>query len=110
MKQRIRLTEGDLHRIVKESVGMVLKEGGPRINFATDNEGLEKKWLVYERLVHKIIEAKEDLKRITGNQNPDTPYYKEKDEHLWNFAHSIDQVLLEYGLEDGFDSTEDVTW
>lgn len=28
MKQRIRLTESDLHRLIKESVKQVLKEGG----------------------------------------------------------------------------------
>ena len=28
MKRRIRLTEGDLHKIVKESVNRILKEGG----------------------------------------------------------------------------------
>lgn len=28
MKRKVRLTEGDLHRIIKESVKRVLKEGG----------------------------------------------------------------------------------
>ena len=110
MKKLVRLTEGDLHRIVRESVKKTLKEGGLRVNYGADNDGLEKKWLAYERLVHKIIEAKEDLKRITSVQNYDTPYYQEKDEMLWNFANALDEVLAEYGLEDGFDSTENMTW
>jgi hypothetical protein len=109
-KKLVRLTESDLHRIVKESAKRILKEGGLRVNYGTDNESLEKKWLVYERLVHKIIEAKDDLKRITGNQGSDTPYYQKKDEMLWNFAHALDEVLAEYGLEDGFDPTEDMSW
>ena len=110
MKKTIRLTESDLYRIVNESAKRILKEGGLMVNYGTDNESLEKKWLVYERLVHKIIEAKDDLKRITGNQNVDTPSYQTKDEMLWNFANALDDVLAEYGLEDGFDPTEDMTW
>jgi hypothetical protein len=109
-KKLIRSTESDLHRIVKESVNKVLREGGLRVNYGTDNESLEKKWFVYDRLIHKIIEAKDDLKRITGNQDPDTPYYQKKDERLWNFTHALDKVLAEYGFEDGFDPTEDMSW
>ena len=38
MKQKIRLTEGDLHRIVKESVGKVLNKASYRKSAM--NEGL----------------------------------------------------------------------
>ena len=32
MKRKVRLTEGDLHRIIKESVKRVLREGGHLMN------------------------------------------------------------------------------
>ena len=32
MKRKVRLTEGDLHRIIKESVKRVLREGGHFMN------------------------------------------------------------------------------
>lgn len=108
--KKIRLTESDIHRIVKDATKKVLKEGGLRVNYGVDNDSLEKKWHTYENLIYKIRWAANDLKRITGNQNPDVPHYNKKDERLWNFANALEELLAEYGFESGFDSTEDMTW
>lgn len=37
MRQRIRLTESDLHRIVKESVNILLKEYTGNVGYTDDN-------------------------------------------------------------------------
>ena len=71
MKQRIRLTEGDLHRIIKESVREVLNEGDDtKSNFDGD---------VYKCVTNALISAfgKEQVNSlgtgiiVTNPQSPD---------------------------------------
>ena len=45
-KKPIRLTESDLHRIVKRSMNKVLNEGGMQVNFPNTNDGIEKSYSV----------------------------------------------------------------
>ena len=114
MKQVIRLTEGDLHRIVKESVGKIINEK----NFGIDkvHDSAERRWRTYEKLIIQINDAAQELKKITGYQDTSVPSYKEIEEPMYSFADAVLDVLDEYGYgEDGlngggFDPTLYQTW
>ena len=111
-KKLIRLTEVDLHRIVKRSVNKVLNEGGMQVNFPNTNNGIEKKLFRYEKLVHRIKTSAEDLKTIAEhngtNNSSDANYDVERE--LVYLADKILGVLEELGFEDGFDPTEHINW
>ena len=102
-KKLIRLTESDLHRIVKESVNKVLKEN--------TNDDTEIRWGKYERLVDQIRNATQELYMTTSNQYANTPSYDETEGRLHRFAESVLSVLEKFDFVDyGFDPTQHITW
>ena len=87
MKQIIRLTESDIHRIVKESVGKILKESswadGQEMTQAyhittvgaedSNQEEADFAYQIYDRLTHNEMTADEAIRAITnGDLTPDT--------------------------------------
>lgn len=61
-KRLVRLTEGDLHKIVKESVNRALKEG---IEFSSDKPGEE--WMYYQ---NKLQDEFDELGVLVLNKVP----------------------------------------
>ena len=59
MKRRIKLTEGSLHRVIKESIKKVIKENA-----------YEDTWEILERL-EECMDDREILHRIIGRLGPD---------------------------------------
>jgi len=102
-KKLIRLTENDLHKIVKESVNKVLKEN--------TNDDTEIRWGKYERLVDQIRNATQELYMTTSNQYANAPSYDETEGRLHRFAESVLSVLEKFDFVDyGFDPTQHITW
>lgn len=102
-KALIRLTESDLHKIVKESVDKILKEDA--------NVNTEARWSEYERLVDQIRNATQKLYMTTSNQDTNTPSYDETEGRLHRFAEGVLSVLEEFDFVDyGFDPTQHITW
>ncbi len=71
-KQTIRLTENDLHRIVKESVNRILKESSEDVaqqfSLTNDLEGRNKAIELRDWLNRKIKEAQDDGFPIQGDE------------------------------------------
>ncbi|MBP3829501.1 MAG: hypothetical protein ILA06_04240 [Bacteroidaceae bacterium] len=70
MRQRIRLTEGDLHRIVKESVKRALREGDGRFTqLYYDREAPHEDESIVKQLQSEIDGIREYLKELEDKLN-----------------------------------------
>jgi hypothetical protein len=69
MKKIVRLTESDLHKIVKESVKRVLRES------AKDDE-IADSWLWYDTMYH--------TPELKPNESPDDAYFMLANKDDWN--------------------------
>lgn len=87
MKQRIKLTESDLHNIVKESVKRILKEEDvtSRIEMGRGELGTDSSY-------YRIEKALEGLKRIADTMS-ENGYYETEESALRSQISYIEQEL-----------------
>ena len=85
-KNRIRLTEGDLHRIIKESVNKIMEDNPPIYN----PDLLEKRKRSVQ-LVNQIADLVHDL--FTETEGSDVIFHR--------VADSLLSTLEKYGLQEG---------
>lgn len=115
-KRTYRLTENKLRGVIREAVKSVLAEGGQRYRFGSDNDSIEKKLSLYEKLVRQIIDSAERIITIVENSpqwNDETSVGDPLGENsLHWFASSVLKAAnenLDLG-EDGYDPTSYMTW
>ena len=95
MKQIIRLTESDLHNIIRESVRRVLREEEEPEYTEADLEAAEKLMLALKKKggpeflqAAKIWQnIKEKLGKVNVLNQPNANYSKERNEELGNYTH-----------------------
>lgn len=104
MKRTIRLTESDLHKVIKEAVNRIY-EGGQQYRF----NSADKKLALYEQLIANIRQSAERIMKIVDNSTDYdggmTPAIDPYDEHeLYLFAENILKTIDEHFM-DGYDPT-----
>ena len=88
-KKLIRLTESDLHKIVKESVNRIIKEEG----YYDDRMRYENSYRECLRLLDKAKSAIiTDYSRDTSYNETD-PYYQDLDKRQWSVINKIDNAI-----------------
>lgn len=115
MKKKIRLSENDLHRVIKESVKKILNEGGPRTFTGADNESIEKRLGYYEILVKRIKDSAEEIIRVVESSpdwNENNSYVEDKydENYLRNLAQNVLEIIENCWGGDGYDPTQHITW
>lgn len=111
MKKRIRLTEGDLHRIVKESVKKILKE-----------DSLEDVRDKAEKICQRIRNGKYDNVLHKIMRQGAFEFFKIDDDYYWEEGKMIDKAAKErkciidknyafrYGDDDTTYDKDDIEW
>ena len=94
MKQKIRLTESQLHRVIKESVRRILAESVNELNWKT--------YANAQREARKRVNGDRPLSKATSRKlnNPETHY------QAWNDIHYADDALQDTKIK-AFNDTHD---
>lgn len=113
--KKYRLSENRLRGMIREAVKSVLAEGGQRYRFGSDNDSIEKKLSLYEKLVRQIIDSAERIITIVENSpqwNDETSVGDPLGENsLHWFASSVLKAVNESDFgEYGYDPTSYITF
>ena len=84
MKRKIKLTESDLHRVIKESVKSILNEEFEDYKINEINKRISERWRNFGSILHELAKDDEKVKWIYERF---MEFYRENEENL-NLLHA----------------------